>query len=297
MPPRASLCGLLNIHKPEGWTSREVVNHVQKLVRPAKAGHAGTLDPLATGVLVVCVGPATRLINFVQASTKRYRGRFRLGLTSDTEDISGALTELPGAELVTRDSIESLLPGLTGQILQRPPAFSALHVDGQRAYELARKGKTVELDPRPVRIDRLILTEFSPPDFVLEITCGAGTYVRSVGRDLGAQLGCGAVMTALVREAVGSFAVSTAINPEHLDRDQLIANLIPARQAVDHLPTTTISDDEIVALRQGKSLSGQHIPTGPAGTMLALLNATGELVAVAELTAEGRCQPRIVLAT
>lgn len=152
MPALPVLSGLLNVHKPEGWTSRDVVNRVQRLVRPAKVGHAGTLDPLATGVLVVCVGSATRLISFVQDSAKRYRGRFRLGLVSDTEDITGNVTVRGDAGPIRQADLESLLPEFTGIIQQRPPAFSALHVAGQRAYDLAQAGQAVDLAPHPFEL-------------------------------------------------------------------------------------------------------------------------------------------------
>lgn len=290
--------GLLNVHKPRGWTSRDVVNRIQHLVKPARAGHAGTLDPLATGVLVVCVGSATRLISFVQDAAKRYRGQFRLGFTSDTEDITGNVAEHSGAERVRRPDLEALLPEWTGQILQKPPAYSALHVAGQRAYDLARAGQAVDLAPRTVRIDRLVLSQFTPPDFELEITCGSGTYVRSLGRDLGERLGCGAVMTGLVREAIGPFDLSAAIDAEALSLDLIAASLRPCRQAVAHLPAVTITDVEIVALRQGKSLTLPLPAEGSArDPRVAVLDESGELVAIAEqLPDADRLQPRIVLA-
>lgn len=297
MPALPVLSGLLNVHKPEGWTSRDVVNRVQCLVRPAKVGHAGTLDPLATGVLVVCIGSATRLISFVQDSAKRYRGRFRLGLASDSEDITGNVVIRSGAEAIQRTDIESLLPEFTGEILQRPPAFSALHVAGQRAYDLARAGQAVDLAPRPVRIDRLRLSDFAPPDFELEITCGSGTYVRSLGRDIGERLGCGAVMTALVREAVGAFELGSAIAADPLDLDAIKAELAPCRAAVLHLPSVTIPGSAILALRQGKPLAAAPPERSEIGRQVAILSEAGDLLGIAErLPDPDRLQPRIVLA-
>ncbi|WLD12235.1 tRNA pseudouridine(55) synthase TruB [Planctellipticum variicoloris] len=297
MPPLPPLSGLLNVHKPEGWTSRDVVNRVQRLVRPAKVGHAGTLDPLATGVLVVCIGSATRLISFVQDSPKRYRGRFRLGLSSDTEDITGNVTVRGDAGPIRRADLESLLPEFTGEILQRPPAYSALHVAGQRAYDLARAGQAVDLAPRPVRIDRLHLSDFALPDFELEITCGSGTYVRSLGRDLGERLGCGAVMTALVREAVGAFELSSAIAADPLDLDAIKAALAPCRAAVAHLPSVTIPADALLALRQGKPLAAAPPERSEIGRQVAILSEAGDLLGIAErLPDPDRLQPRIVLA-
>ena len=193
MPP----CGLLNLNKPAGMTSRDVVNIVQRLSRPAKAGHAGTLDPLADGVLVVCVGSATRLIEYVQRMPKRYVGTFLLGRQSPTEDIEGEVTELPDAPVPTREQIEAAARRFVGRIEQRPPAFSALKIRGRPAYKLARQGKPVELAPRPVEIYRIEVKKYRYPELVLEIDCGGGTYVRSLGRDLAESLGTAAVMSAL----------------------------------------------------------------------------------------------------
>ena len=155
-----SWCGLLNVHKPAALTSRQVVDHIQRLVHPAKVGHAGTLDPLATGVLLVCVGPATRLISRVQEGRKRYVGRFRLGQRSDTEDIDSEVVAGGDWSGVTRLQLEQLLPEFVGSILQTPPQISALKVGGQRAYKLARRGHVVDLKPRPVDVFSLELTEF-----------------------------------------------------------------------------------------------------------------------------------------
>ncbi len=147
--------GLLNINKPAGVTSRRVVDQVQKLVRPAKAGHAGTLDPLATGVLIVCVGPATRLVDYLHRMPKRYRAEFLLGRTSPTEDVEGVITELVSPPIPTHDQIVAAAQRFIGEISQRPPAYSALKVGGRRAYDLARSGKEVSLQARPVSVFRL----------------------------------------------------------------------------------------------------------------------------------------------
>ena len=175
-----SWCGLLNVHKPAALTSRQVVDHIQRLVHPAKVGHAGTLDPLATGVLLVCVGPATRLISRVQEGRKRYVGRFRLGQRSDTEDIDGEVVAGGDWSGVTRLQLEQLLPEFVGSILQTPPQISALKVGGQRAYKLARRGHVVDLKPRPVDVFSLELTEFEPPEFELRVELDRGrTFARS----------------------------------------------------------------------------------------------------------------------
>ncbi len=272
-----SYFGLLNVIKPSGVTSRRVVDHVQRLVRPAKAGHAGTLDPLASGVLVVCVGPATRLIDYVQQAAKRYTATFLLGRASDTEDIEGAVTVLAEPPIPTRDEIEQAAQRFLGEIQQRPPAFSALKVAGQRAYELARAGKTVELAARPVMIYGLEVVRYEYPELTLDVRCGAGTYVRSLGRDLAASLGTAAVMSALVRTEIGSFRLEDACRLEDIRRETLASLLLPARRAVAQLPAVTLNDAEIGRLARGMPLARRDVP--PADE-LAGCDSTGEVVAI-----------------
>ena len=223
--------GLLNVSKPGGMTSRAVVDRVQRLVRPAKAGHAGTLDPLASGVLVVGVGAGTRLIEYVQRMPKRYRGTFLLGRRSPTEDIEGEIEILPDPPIPSRVEIEQAARRLTGEIMQRPPDFSALKIAGQRAYDLARAGKTVVLEPRPVTIYELRVIAYDYPEFSLDICCSGGTYVRSLGRDLAEALGSAAVMSALVREAIGDFTIAEALPLAELSAETIDARLLPLERA------------------------------------------------------------------
>src|SRR6478609_12096076 len=203
--------GLLNVDKPAGITSRDVVNRVQRLVRPHKVGHAGTLDPLATGVLVIAIGPATRLIEYVQRMPKSYQGTFLLGRTSDTEDVEGNVVELPHTPVPSRDDILAAIPRFLGTIEQRPPAFSALKVAGQAAYKLARRGEAVELAARPVEIISIDLVRYEYPELELRVRCGSGTYIRSLGRDLAEALGSAAVMSQLRRIAIGPFQVEESL--------------------------------------------------------------------------------------
>ena len=200
-PPNRSMLpfGLLCVNKPVGMTSRQAVNVVQRLARPAKVGHAGTLDPLADGVLVVGVGSATRLLEYVQQMRKRYVGTFLLGRSSPTEDTEGQVTECPDAPVPTLDEIGSAAARWTGRIAQRPPAFSALKVAGRRAYDLARRGKLPQLAPRPVDVFQIEIRRYQYPELVLNVECGGGTYIRSLGRDLAESLGTAAVMSALTR--------------------------------------------------------------------------------------------------
>lgn len=268
--------GFLNVNKPGGITSRKVVDHVLRLVRPAKAGHAGTLDPLATGVLVVAVGAATRLIQYIHRRPKSYRATFLLGRASDTEDVEGQVVELAAPPVPSRQDVAVAATRLTGDILQRPPRFSALKVAGRRAYNLARRGETVDLQPRPVRIDRLEVLDYRYPQLTLEIDCSTGTYVRSLGRDLAESLGTAAVMSALVRTRVADFGLDQAVDLEQLSGRPLAELLAPPLAAVNWMPRTELSDAEITALRNGRPIRRPAHETPE----MAAVDAAGRLVAV-----------------
>ncbi len=246
--------GLLNLNKPQGLTSRQALDRVKRLVRPAKTGHAGTLDPLATGVLVVCIGAATRLIQYVQRMPKSYTATFLLGRSSDTEDIEGQVVELDHPPLPSEDQIGAAAAALVGTIQQRPPAYSALRVQGQRAYQLARKGTPPQLEPRPVDIHQLDLIDYHYPRLTLRVCCGSGTYVRSLGRDLAESLGTAAVMSSLVRTAIGNFHVEQSIAPDRLNRENLPQLLASPLVAVESLPRIELSTAEVLAVRQGKAI-------------------------------------------
>ncbi len=234
--------GFINLNKPRNLGSRTAINSVVKLVRPQKVGHAGTLDPLASGVLVTAIGPATRLIRFVQDADKEYRGSFRLGATSDTEDIMGTVQELRTPPAISRTQIESVIPNFIGAIEQIPPQFSALKVDGVRAYKLARKGVEAKLKPRRVNIHSLELSQFEYPNFELTIRCSGGTYVRTLGRDIAKTLATDAVMTDLQRTAVGRFKVEDSISPEQVTTENLAGHLTRPQDAIPQLDTIVIDD-------------------------------------------------------
>jgi len=269
--------GLLNINKPSGITSRGVVDAVQRIVRPAKAGHAGTLDPLASGVLIVCTGAATRLIDYVQRMPKRYTGTFLLGRRSETEDIEGDVVELDDPPQPTREQIEDILPRFLGQIEQRPPAFSAKKIGGKRAYKLARQGKQVELPPNKIRVDEIRLAAYDYPELTLDIVCGSGTYIRSLGRDIARALQTEAVMSALVRSAIGEFRVEEACSLDDLSPETIGELLLPARSAVRALPAVEVTGDEIRLLVSGRTIENR---TGAIGEEIAAMDATGRLVAI-----------------
>lgn len=242
--------GLLVIDKPAGVTSRAAVNRVQRwFPRGTKIGHTGTLDPLATGVLVVCVGQATRLADYVQAMAKRYASRFRLGATSTSDDAEGTVTELPNAPVPAREQIETTLGRFVGLIEQLPPNVSALKVDGQRAHDLVRKGQDVKLAPRPVRIDTIRVFDYGWPYLDIEVDCGKGTYIRSIARDLGAALGCGGLVQTLRRTRVGPFLAGQGAS---LDADPASVTLRPMAEAVAGLPHVTLEPDVVRRLRHGQ---------------------------------------------
>ena len=293
-----SLCGLLAVDKPSGMTSRRIVDHVARIVRPAKTGHAGTLDPLATGVLVIAIGPATRLITYLQQGRKRYVGEFRLGQRSDTDDIEGRITSGGDWSHVTLELLTVAVASFVGVISQVPPQYSAVHVDGQRAYALARRGETVELSARPVEVYSIRVSRFQPPDFELEIECGSGTYVRSIGRDLGECLGCGALMTSLRRFAVGPFAIEDAVSFDGLDAATLRQQLVPPLRAVASLPQRVVSADEMRDLRQGRTIPlgsvSAIVKTEVAKTEIALVDIDARLMGIAAINEHQRLQPQIV---
>ena len=280
--------GLLNLYKPSGLTSRDAVNQVQRLVRPSKVGHAGTLDPIATGVLVICIGHATKLIEHVQRMPKRYRATFMLGRHSPSDDIELEAQLLNNPPVPTLTQIEAALPQFVGEIKQIPPVYSAIKVNGKKAYDLARAGEAPELSPRSVSIFEIAVEQYEYPELVLDMRCGSGTYVRSLGRDLAKSLGTAAVMSALERTEIGPFHVDQGIDPTSLSQETLPKTLLPASCAVADLPSLIVSEDEVEELRHGRFLTR---PDAPTGKELAALDTAGGLVALLKPRGGDRFQP------
>lgn len=270
--------GVVNLNKPAGMTSRVAVDRVRRVCGRLKAGHAGTLDPLASGVLVVCVGKATRLMEYIQQMPKRYRGTFLLGRESPTEDLEGEVRELADPPTPSLAQIQEAAAALTGWIEQQPPAYSALKIQGRRAYELARRGRDVPLKPRRILVHGMRIESYEYPELRLEIECGAGTYVRSLGRDLALSLGTAAVMSGLVRTAVGGFRLEDAVEPDRLTRDNWLEHLGPSLRAVPRLPRVELSTDEVTRVRNGMPVTRTALPDGAAE--LAAVDPTGRLVAI-----------------
>lgn len=286
--------GLLNIHKPIGITSRDVVNRVAELVRPTKAGHAGTLDPLASGVLVVCVGPATRLIEYVQRMPKRYITTFTLGQETPTGDLEGPIATHADAPQPTQAEVASAAARFIGEIDQVPPAFSAVKVGGRRSYRMARKGKLVALAPRKVTVHRLGIMRYAYPELELAIECGSGTYVRALGRDLAKALGTVAVMSALVRTAIGHFSLDDAAPLDSLTPQSIGERLLPATSAVASLPQIALDENELRDVLAGKTIRRSVTSTNGE---FAALDASGQLRAILRQKTEDQLHPEICFTT
>jgi tRNA pseudouridine55 synthase len=268
--------GMLVLDKPRGITSRDAVDRAQRwFPRSVRLGHTGTLDPLATGVLVLCVGSATRLTEYVQHMDKVYETIILLGERSDTDDADGTLTVVENASVPTREQIAECLRGFLGEIEQVPPIFSAAKVSGDRAYELARAGQQVMLSARRVRVDGIDLRSYDYPRLELEIRCGKGTYIRSIARDLGERLGCGGLVEVLRRTRVGPFRAEDGVSPG-TDRETARAKLLPVATALADLPRVEITPDEAAAMRQGRAIALRDVE----GDEAAAFTPDGTLVGV-----------------
>jgi tRNA pseudouridine55 synthase len=280
---RYDLSGVLAVDKPACVTSRRVVDAVAKALGTKAVGHAGTLDPLATGVVVVCIGHATKLVDFVHQLPKHYAATFLLGRSSPSDDLETPVTEEETPPRPSRAEIEAALPTLRGDILQRPCDYSAVHVDGKRAYALARKGREVVLAAKPVRIERLEITEYEWPRLGLEIECSSGTFVRAIGRDLAGALGTAAVMASLVRTAVGSFSIAGALPLDEVTSDAARAALLPPRAAVAHLPRVDLAGERLAL-----AVRGDLLDYGVASPALAACDESGALVGILQRHETGR---------
>lgn len=277
--------GLLNIDKPGGQTSHDVVNRLRQVTGQRRVGHAGTLDPLATGVLLVCVGRATRLLEYLVGQPKRYTAVIRLGQSTDTYDADGAVVaERPLA--FNQADLARALSQFQGEIEQLPPLYSAVKVKGQPLYKLARQGIEVERRPRTVTIYELNIIQYNPPDLEIDLFCSSGTYVRSLAYDLGETLNCGGHITALRRTAVGAFTADTAVSLDHLSAENLTIYLQPLDTAVSHLPRRTVAPEDAAALWQGKTVEPQNELPEP-GTLFRVYEEDGAFVGIVQAGQQG----------
>jgi tRNA pseudouridine55 synthase len=267
--------GVIPIDKPVGVSSRKVVDAVAKAVGMKTVGHAGTLDPLASGVVVVCVGQATKLVDFIHELSKAYAATFLLGRSSASDDLETEVTIETDPVRSGPERIEDALAAFRGEILQRPCDYSAVHVGGKRAYRLARKGREVVLAPKRVRIERLSITAYDWPRLGLDVVCSSGTFIRAIGRDLAAALGTKAVMESLVRTAVGPFLKQSALPLAAVTPETVAAALLPPAAAVRHLTSITLADNVLE-----RAIRGGLIDIGMAVRCVAAFDLTGDLVGI-----------------
>lgn len=272
---------MLVVDKPAGMTSHDVVNVVRRLAGIRQVGHTGTLDPLATGVLVMLLGPATRLSQFLVGCDKVYRAGLRLGIATTTYDATGEIVgENPVS--ITTDEFEAALATFRGEILQTPPMYSAVKVGGKKLYKLARQGKEVQRKPRPVTIHRLKVLSWAPPDVCLEVACSSGTYIRSLAHDLGQVLGCGAHLATLTRMQVGDFCLEQSHSLDTLQslasRQRFVETLLPPQRALGAMPIVYLTPQQVQAVQYGQTiqLSIEGTPDmlqawSPQGDLLSLL--------------------------
>jgi len=287
--------GILNINKPAGLTSHDVVQRVRHILGIKKVGHSGTLDPLATGVLLVAVGQATRLIEYITPGEKVYHATFALGVETDTFDSDGEITATADPTAITRNDLQHAISQFIGDIQQVPPVFSALKKNGVPLYRLARQGKTVEAPPRAVHIGAINLLAFDTPHAKISVTCGAGTYIRSLVHDIGQVLGVGAHLTELVRVANGRWHINDAITLDALAQaaadGQLSCVLQPLEKAVAHLPTLKLSPAQIRAAITGQRVAAPNFAPAP---IIAGVDEHGKLVAILVPAEKNQLKPKKV---
>lgn len=298
-----SLLGFLCVNKPREMTSRDAVNIAQGVARAelgggrgnrvvSKAGHAGTLDPLADGVLVIGIGPAVRLVPYVQEHPKTYVGTFRLGAESASGDLEEPVTEHPGANVPSADELSAALESFVGEIQQRPPAFSAIKVNGRRLYLDARAGRDVEVPVRTVMIYSLKVIHYDYPEMKLEIICGSGTYIRTLGIDIAAALGTFAVMTGLTRTAIGPFSIDDSIDIDRLRKGGLDQLLIPALRGVGHMPVISCDEEQTHRLGDGLCIE-TTAQIDPDVAEAAAVAADGQLRAIVKRKRDQWCPYRV----
>lgn len=250
--------GLILLNKPEGITSFSAVRKIKWLCGEKRVGHTGTLDPLATGVLPIFIGRATALSGILLDADKGYTATVKLGITTDTCDITGAVLSQKSVN-VTKEELENALEKFKGKISQVPPVYSALKKDGVRLYELAREGKEVQIDPREIEIKTLNLLDFSGDTFKIEVECSKGTYIRSLCRDIGEELGCGATMTALVRTATSGFSLADTVNLDNLTKENVADFIKPEENALLYLDEVTVTEKQAVRFSNGGGLSYERL--------------------------------------
>lgn len=285
--------GVLAVNKPSGMTSHDVVNIVRKIYGTKKVGHTGTLDPMASGVLVVLVGRAVKATEYISSSHKRYRATLRLGLTTDTEDITGAILTQSN-DIPSSDKVKEICKDFVGEIMQVPPMYSALKVNGQKLVDLARKGITVEREARKITVTSLSCEETSSPaDYILDVACSGGTYIRTLCADIGARLGCGGAMATLERTEACGFSIDQSFNIEDLktfDSNKLLSLLLPVEELFADCPIVKLSEFFEKLSRGGCEIYQSKIGTHfPVGTRVRIYGKNG-FFALGKIIPESECK-------
>ncbi len=290
-----SISGVLVVDKPVGLTSHDVVQIIRRGTFIRRAGHTGTLDPRASGVLVVLLGPAVRLSEYVSASDKRYQAVIQLGKTTDTYDADGKVLTSNPVDNITEAQFEEALQQFVGEIEQVPPPYSAIKIKGRKAYEMARDGEEFDLQPRKINVYSLELLEWAPPEAVIDVYCSSGTYIRSLANDLGKVLGCGAHLVGLRRTKSGRFTLRDAVPlrklREAFDDGTWSQYVIPAAEALSDWPSIELSEADVDAIRHGHRIPGEL----GIGKMARGISVQGDLVALLEFDpASNEWQPKKV---
>ncbi len=287
--------GVLVVDKPVGLTSHDVVQIIRRGTGIRRAGHTGTLDPRASGVLVILIGPAVRLSEFVSASDKRYQATIRLGSSTDTYDAEGSITASAPIEDIDEDRFNEVLQQFVGEIEQTPPPYSAVKVQGRKAYDMAREGEEFELEPRLINVYSLEVLEWAPPEVVIDVYCSSGTYVRSLANDVGKALGTGAHLVGLRRTKSGRFTLRDAVPlrrlQEAFEAGDWYRQLIPAAEALADWPMIELDADQVERIRHGHRIEAEPGAKGLARGV----SQQGDLVALLEIDPETHeWQPRKV---
>jgi tRNA pseudouridine55 synthase len=291
--------GVLVINKPRGWTSHDVVNKVRRILQEKRIGHTGTLDPLATGVLVLCIGKATKIVRYLETDDKEYTAEMKLGITTDTQDADGRVLETRAYASPSYGQIQDALNAFQGGIQQRPPAFSALKVKGVPSYRMARKGTLPEHEKRLVTVHAVRLVEYADPIARLTVHCSKGTYIRTLCADIGERLGMGAHLISLIRTRAGRFRLGQALTLEEVAEQaaagQAEQMLITLSDAISGFPALTVDDSDAQRIAHGNAISA---PPGFAPkdlkALVRMLGSDGRLLAVAR-PREGFLRPEVVL--
>ncbi len=279
--------GLLNLNKPWGWTSFEVVRVVRRLSGERRVGHTGTLDPSARGVLLLCLGKATKVSSHLLAEDKEYLARIRLGETTDTDDATGRRLSSSAIPRMGRGRIEEICMSFVGKTEQTPPLFSALKMGGERLYKIARRGGSVEVKPRMVEIKEMSLLNYELPIIEIRVTCSKGTYIRALARDIGKKAGCGAYLLSLMRTRLGDFSIEDALEIEELkDSEDVKSHLLPVGSGL-RCPRLTVEESDLARVSHGMALERGEL-RGVAdlveGQILLLENCKGGAVALAKVS-------------